>query len=815
MNSPRFLAVVIWDVRYALRVMRQHPVFALSAIFILALAIGGNAAMFTVIETVLLKPLPYPDSDRLVRISGGATPTRFSEIKATAKSFSGVGAFANEETPTLAAGDEPEVVKAVRISANFLKILQVEPLRGRVFREQEDTAAGTPVAMISAALWDRRFDADANVIGKTATLAGTAYTIIGVLPRRFAFPYPDLDVWMTAPQESPLFAPKSRALSPYLTVFGRLEPGVTLAQASAEAKIILRQYARAHPTMLDAKPRRPLKITRLKDEMITDVRSMLWMLLGAVGFVLLIACANVASLLLARAHSRSREIAVRSALGAGRIRLIVQFVSESVVLSVLGGALGLLLAAWLLRLIPGMTAFNLPRSQEIALDWRVLGFAAAISVSTGLLFGLVPAIGASRPDVDPVLRMSGAAASGGSNRGVLGRWNARGLLLVTQIVLSIVLLVGTSLLIETVSRMRAVAIGFNPANVLTAGVSLPPARYGKNEKRVLFFDDLLRGLANQPGVTSAAASMTVPMMMGYPGTPVQDAAKPLLKLNERPIATLGVITPGYFRTLEIPLRRGRDFTDRDKEGAQRVAIIDEALARRFWPAYPHGLDPIGQHIWVGGVNPNPAEIVGIVGDVHQSVENSGWHETVYVAFAQTPPPFAMLSLRTAANPLVFATAVRNIVRKLDPSQSVSEVRTMDGLIDDQIGQRRLLVILLGSFAGMALLLVLMGLYGLIASLVVDRTKEIGIRRALGADRSDILTLVMRESLGLVLLGIIGGVGAALLLTRLMQSLLFNIKATDPGVYTAVVLLFLPVAVLASYLPARRATRIDPAATLRI
>ncbi len=814
MNRIRVLEIIWQDALYALRTMRKKPAFTATAVLTLALAIGGNTAMFTVIHAVLLKPLPYPDSDRLVGISGGATPSRLSEMKASAHSFTEIGAYTSEENLTLSGRGDPEVFKGARVSANFLQILGVDPLRGRAFRAEEDSRGGPAVVMISAELWQRRFAEDPEIVGKTATLGETPYIIIGVLPPHFQFPFPDVDVWMTAPSEWPLMPAKSRALSPFLTLFGRLKPGVSLEQANAEAKVIHRQYAVAHPAMLDAKPRRPDKVREMQDALVTDVRSMLWMLLGAVGFVLLIACANVASLLLAQATSRSREIALRSALGAARIRLIGQLVGESVVLSVSGGILGVLLAAWSLRAIPRMTAFALPRAQEIHLDGMVLGFAVALSIATGVLFGLAPALGASRPDLIRVLRASGEAGNQSARAGLPGRLNVRGLLLVGQVALSIVLLIGTALLIESVSRLRGVAVGFNPANLLTASVSLAPSRYDTNQKKALFFQELVLRLGSTPGIRSATASMFLPMM-GYAGTPVQDAAKPLVKLNERLIATFSVVTPGYFRTLEIPLRRGRDFTERDKEGAQRVAIIDEAMARRFWPAYPRGLDPIGQHLWVGGINPNPAEIIGIAADVHQALENSTWPETVYVSFAQNPQAFATLAVRTEANPLGFTAAVREQVRALDRDQSISAVRTMDDLVDEQVGQRRLLMMLLGSFATMALLLVLMGIYGIIAYSVAQRTQEMGIRRALGAQHGDILRLVVGESFGLALAGVAIGVAGAFGLTRLMKSLLFHVSATDPATFVTVVLLFLCVALAASYIPARRATRIDPIAALRI
>jgi putative ABC transport system permease protein len=814
MNRLR-LSETIWrDTLYALRTMRKKPAFVATAVLTLALAIGGNTAIFTVIRAVLLKPLRYQDSDRLVRISGGATPTRFAEMQAGAHSFTALGAFSGQEDLTLSGSAEPEVLNGVRVSASFLQILGVDPLRGRGFRPEEDAPGGAPVVMISAELWQRRFSGDPRIVGKTATLSATPYVIIGVLPPHFQFPFPDVDLWLTAPSESSRFPPKSRALSPFLTIFGRLKPGVSLAQANAELKVIRRQYAMGHPAMLDARPKTPVEVTAMKDDLVAKVRSMLWLLFGAVGFVLLIACANVASLLLARAASRSREMAVRSALGAARSRLIGQLLAESLLLSFAGGILGVLLAAWSLRAIPLIASLNLPRVGEIHLDWMVLGFAAALSVATGVFFGLAPSLAASRPDLVRVLRATGEIADQGAPRGILTGLNVRGLLLVGQVALSIVLLIGAALLIESVSRLRGLDVGFNPANLLTMQLSLPPVRYDTAQKRISFFQELVRQVGTSPGIRGVAAATSLPMM-GYAGTPVQDAGKPLLKLNDRLIATVLAIAPGYFRTLEIPLKRGRDFTGQDTEDAQRVVIIDEALARRFWPAYPHGQDPVGQRLWVGGVNPKPAQIVGVVADVHQNLEGSAWPETVYVSFAQSPPPFAMLAVRTVGDPLRFTSAVREQVRALDKDQGISAVRSMDDLVEEQVGQRRLLVMLLGSFAGVALLLALIGIYGVIAYSVAQRTREMGIRRALGAQQSDILRLVVAQGFRLALAGVAVGIAGAYGLTRLMQSLLFHVSATDPATFAGVALLFLLVALAASYFPARRATRIDPMAALRI
>ena len=813
MNRVRLLETIWQDAVYALRTMRKKPAFAATAVLTLALAIGGNTAMFTVIRAVLLKPLRYRDPDRLVRISGGATPTRFAEMREGAHSFTELAAFAGQEDLTLSGGAEPEVLKGVRVSADFLRILGVDPVLGRGFRPEEDSPGGAPVAMISTELWRRRFAGDARIAAKTATLTETPYTIIGVLPPGFQFPFAGVDVWLTMPSESPRFPPKSRALSPFLTVFGRLKPGVSLAQANAEMKVVRRQYAMAHPAMLDAKPKTPVEVLAMKDELVAGVRSMLWMLFGAVGFVLLIACANVASLLLARATSRAREIAVRSALGAARPRLVGQLLSESLLMALSGGILGVLLAAWSLRAIPLIASFDLPRAGEIHLDWMVLGFAAALSLATGVLFGLAPSLAASRPDLIRVLRASGEGADPGVARGILAGLNVRGLLLVGQVALSIVLLIGAALLIESVSRLRGVDVGFNPSNLLTMQLSLPPLRYDTNQKITAFFQALVRQVASSPGVRGATAASSLPMA-GYAGTPVQDAGKPLLKLNERPIATILAIGPEYFHTLEIPLRRGRAFSEHDTEDTGRVAVIDEALARKFWPAYPQGLDPVGQHLWIGGLNPKPAQIVGIVADVHQNLEASAWPETVYVASAQNPLPFAMLAVRTESSPLRFAGAVREQVRALDKDQAISDVRTMDGLVEEQVGQRRLLVFLLGSFAGVALLLALLGIYGVIAYSVAQRTWEMGIRRALGAQQSDILGMVVLQGFRLALAGVALGIVAACFLTRLMTTLLFHVSATDPGTFAAIAMLFLFVALAASYIPARRATRIDPMAALR-
>jgi putative ABC transport system permease protein len=806
MNSIGFLENLWRDLLCALRTMRKSPAFAVTAVLTLALGIGANTAIFSVIRAVLLKPLEYHDPDQLVRVSGGATSMRFEVIRTGARSYSGVGAYLGGlETVALAGGAGPEVLKEARVSANFLRILGVEPMLGRGFQSEEDAPGGPPVAIISAELWRRRFGGDPSIAGLTATLAATPHTIVGVMPAGFQFPFSGVDVWVTKPSDD------IRPLSPVLAVFARLRPGVGLEQASAELAVLNRQYAIAHPGMLDTKLNSIARVTPLKDELVAKVRSMLWMLFGAVGFVLLIACANVASLLLARATSRSREFAVRAAIGAGRWRLIEQLLAESVLLAFAGGALGVLLAKWSLSGIARMTALDLPRAGEIRLDGMVLGFAAALSIATGVLFGLVPALGASRPDLAGVLRASGEAASSvGSRAGRL--WlSARGALVVVQVALSIVLLIGAALLMESLAHVYRVDLGFRPANLLTMQISLPPSRYGTDQKKAAFYDELVRRVESLPGVRSATVTLTLPLT-GFAGTPVQDAGQPPVRLNERLLATIQIISPAHFRTLEIPLRRGREFTVRDKLGAPPVAIIAESLARRLWPAYPSGKDPVGQRLLIGA-NLQPAEIVGVVADVHQSVETDAW-PGVYRPSAQNPFQSAAFVVRTDGDPLRFVNAVRSQVLAIDPDQPVSSVATMEDVVEKSEGQRRLIVELLGLLAGAALLLAVVGMYGVIAYSVVQRTKEIGIRRALGAQQRDVLSLVIGQGVGLTLAGVALGIVGAFALTRVMQGLLFQVSATDRLTYGAVSLLFLIVALVASYIPARRAARIDPMAALR-
>lgn len=812
MSNIRFVETIGQDLKYALRSMRKAPGFSVAVVLIVALGVGANTAMFSVIRGVLLKPLGYRDPARVVLVDHGVTPIRFRDFLRGAHSFAEVGAYADmAEHMALSGAGEPEVLSAARVSANFLHILGVTPLLGRSFLPEEDKAGAPAVAMISAELWRRRFGGDSSVIGKAATLAGAPYTIIGVLLPRFQFPFPNTDAWVTQPSELSVIPPYGRPISPILQVFGRLQPGVGWQQATAELAVLNQQYRTAHPGMLDAKPDKPEAVVPLQEELVSDIRSKLWMLAGAVGFVLLIVCANIAGLLLARATSRSREFAVRAAIGAGRLQLITQLLVESILLACVGGGLGILLAGWGVSALRGLNLDELPRAGEIHLDGWVLGFAVALSLLTGLLFGLAPALAASRADLASVLRGSGEGQALQPPRPGILRFSSRGLLVMGQVALSVVLLIGAALLIESIYRLSRVDPGFDPSHLLTMNLTPVPTRYDTDAKKAAFYDRLADRLSLLPGVRSAAVTLTLPMDL-YFGTPVQAAEQPPIKFEERPIAIFQSITPDYFRTMKIALRRGREFSRRDNADAVPVVIISEALARRFWPQYPHGPDPIGQHI-LTGKNPKPNEIVGIAADVHQTRDSDPATE-LYRPCLQQPPERAMIAVRTAGDPLSFANTVRNQIMTMDRDQPVSGVSTMQDLLEDSEGQLRLIMKLLGVFAAAATALAMFGLYGVISYSVAQRTKEIGIRRAVGAQPGDILALVVGQGLRLVLTGVALGLGGAWALTRLLGDLLFQVSALDPITFFGVAVLFLAVALAASYLPGRRATRIDPLAALR-
>jgi predicted permease len=824
MNSARFLDNVWLDVRYALRTARKNPAFAATAAMVLALGIGGNAAMFSVIRAVLLKPLPYGDPDRLVEVSvdnprraggkGGFTSLRYEETRKTARSFAGFGVFSRfTEDMALSGGGDPEMLKGARVSANFLDVLGVRPLLGRAFIPEEDTAGGPPVVMISSRLWKRRFAADPKLAGKTAILNAVPCAIVGVLPAGFEFPVPDLDVWVTRPAETSAVPARFWPFVTTLKGFARLRPDATLEQARAEASVLNRQYVAANPESLDSGAGAALRLVPLQEQLVADVRPVLWMLFGAVGFVLLIACANVASLLLTRSAGRAREFAVRAAMGAARRRLMAQALAESLVLAGVGGVLGMLLAKWALAAIVSMPAFNVPRAGEIRLDGAVLAFSVAVACLTGILSGLLPALEAPAVNIANLLRESGATAgrAGRAHRAM----SSRGLLVVAQIGLSIVLLIGAALLIESVAKLRSVNPGLQPANLFTARIALSPARYDTNPKIVAFFDEVLRRTNALPGVRGAAFALALPQSAAL-RTNVQVGEQPEGDVSKQPMCQIQSATPGYFHLLGIPMRHGREFEERDnRPGAPPVAIVSESFARLFAPGGNNLAGLVGQVMREGMDRSGWMQIIGIVGDVREGGLAAEATPEFYVTPRMHSSRAAYLVARTESDPRRLATAIRSQVLAVDRDQPISNIATMDEILDLSMGSRRLTMLLLGLFAAVALLLATVGIYGAIAFSGAQRTQELGIRRALGAQNRDIMRLMLGHGLTLALLGSALGIGCALVLTRVMRGLLYRISPADPATYIGIALLWIVVALAASYIPARRAARIDPAQALRV
>lgn len=818
----RFMDTLLNDTRFSLRMVRKSPGFAAVAIMTLALGIGANTAIFTVIRTVLLKPLQYPNPDRLVRLvltvphrnvaDQAFNEVRFEEMRASTQSFTELAAFGPLESFTLSGSGDPEVVSVARVSANFLNILGTRPIQGRSFLPEEDKPGGGAVVMISSELWRRRFNGDAKVIGKSVTIDDVPYTIIGVLPTGFAFPAPDVDMWVTRPSEWSALPPGAWRTVGLLKGFARLKPHVTPARARSEMEVLQRHYAAAHPNPNDADPRVTMGVVPLKDQMVGDVRLMLWILFGAVGFLLLIACANVASLSLARAATRAREFAVRAALGASHGRLLSQLLAESLILAAAGGLGGLLLAKWSLHSIVRIEALHMPRVSEIRLDSTVFGFTLILSIATAVLFGLLPSLSVSRADVSDILR-----DNVGRGRVAWKLFGSRGLLVTGQIALSTVLLIGAVLLLRSFSRLHSVEPGFRPSNLLTVRLTLPTARYNTDAMKKTFFQELMERLATIPGVRGASAALSLPTkkaiytnIMKVEGVRLPDEDYGLLDIQ------LQSVTPDYFQTLGIPLRSGREFTEQDNTlGAPPVVILNESLARLLWPDYPHSSDPIGRHIWEGADRAaGELQIVGIVGDVHESGLTTRPRPEFYVPFAVHPPQRAYLALRTQGDPLSLAGAVRDQVLAVDNDEAVSDVHTMEDVIEDSVGQQRLTMLLVSTFASLALLLVIVGIFGLVAYSVSRRTHEVGIRRALGAQPADILRLVLGETLALTVIGIVIGLLGAFALSHVLRRFLFQISATDPVTLTGVALLFAIVALGASFIPSERAARGDPMAALR-
>ena len=804
---------MLQDFRYALRVLAKDFGFSAVAVLTLALGIGANTAIFTVVNVVLLRPLPYPESDRLLFLyntnlkrASGRGPfslMRLDQLRSESRSFSNLAGFCNE-TFNLTGVEQPEQLQAARVSANFLQTLGVHPVLGRDFLPEEDREGAKPVVMLSYGLWQRRFGGNPDVIGTSLALDSQAHTIVGILPPGLDQPAPGLDLLATNLAAFSVFTREQIRLGAgYISVIARLKPGVSGQQAQAEMDVLNRQYLRQNAGMVDADPDARLVGSPLRGILVENVKPALLVLCAAIGAVLLIACANVASLLLARATSRRKEFAVRAALGAGRADLIRQLLAESLVLSLISGVLGLALAFAATRLAGRINQLNLPRAGEIHIDWETLAFTLLVSIVTAVFFGLIPSLQTSKPDLNMILRESGRGSAGS-----LRRSQARGLLVIGQVAVSMILLIAASLLMRSFLKLQQVDPGFDPRKVLTMQVTLPNSKYPTNPQKNAFFREALRHISATPGVNSASAMLWLPLHASVV-VPIQVVGDAVLPFGKRPLAYWQSVTPDYFRTFGTRLVRGRFFTEHDNESSSGAAIVNESLARRFWP----NQDPIGKQLIVARAELHE-EVVGVVADVKTSALDSDAGGELYSPYAQRPWPGMIIAVKTSGNPLSLSSAVRKQIAQVDGDLPVTAVRSMEDVVSESFGQRQLTLWLLGAFAAAALVLAAIGIYGLLAYSVEQRRQEMGIRRALGARPADIVRLVLREGLGLTLAGIAAGLAGAFLIGRALESLLFHVSPTDPVIYAGMALLFLAVALIASYLPARRALRVDPVVAIR-
>jgi putative ABC transport system permease protein len=794
------------DIRYGVRTLTRNPAFTVVALLALALGIGANAAIFSVVNAVLLRPLPYADPDRLMMIREtrlpqfpefSVSPGNFLDWQKQNSVFERLVAIQGSAF-NLIDGGEPERLRGQRVSDGFLDMLGAQPALGRGFMSEEDQPGHNFVVILSHGLWQRRFGGDANILNRSITLDGQSYTIIGVMPATFRFGG-DTELW------TPIAFTAQQAQQHgghYLQAIGQLNPGVTVAQARTELSAIADRLAEQYP---DANAGWNVKITPLLEFAVRSIKPALLVLLGAVGFVLLIACANVANLLLARAASRQKEIAIRTALGASRWRIVRQLLTESVLLALVGGAIGLLLAIWGKDLLLSLAPEDLPRVRDASLDGWVLAFTAGITLLTGLSFGLVPALQASRPNLNETLKDAGRGSTEGGRRHLI-----RSTLVVLEVATALVLLVGAGLMIKSFLRLQNVDPGFNPNNALMVKLSLPQKKYSTEDQRAAFYKQLLDKIARLPGVQAAGAACVVPLsgddyVLGF-----DIQGRPPDAPGAGPSTNYYAVTPDYFTAMGIPLRKGRLFTEQDRKDAPRVAIISEAMAKQYFPDE----DPIGKRIHVTNGPVTYREIVGIVGDVKQYGLDEKTPVETYEPFAQQPFSFMSLIVRTTGDPTALVGAIRGEVLSLDKEQPVSSIRTLDQLISTSIAQQRFAMLLLSVFAVVAMVLASVGIYGVMSYSVTQRTHELGIRMALGASSANVLRLVVGHGMRLTLLGIGLGLILAFLLTRLMAALLFGVSATDPATFAVFSVSLTAVALVACLVPARRALKVDPMVALR-
>ena len=810
MRRTNSIENVLKDVRYALRMLRRSPGFSVVVILTLALGIGANTAIFSLVDTIVLRPLPYPEADRLVALQEANRKGEeyslswldFVDWRTQSRSFSAMAAIQGGSATLTGTGDAARL-QTLKTSSPFFSMLGVRPLLGRDFLDSDDRAGATPVAVLSHGLWVERFGSDPHVIGRSVDLSGRSYTIVGVLPSAFRFPYAEeiyLPIGIDADQQG------ERGNHPGILAIGKLKPEVSLATASREMSAISSRLQQAYPASNGG------IIANLRPfaEMVTaPAQRTLLTLWGAVGFLLLIACANVANLLLARAASREREMAVRVAVGAGRARLIQQLLTEGSLLALCGAAAGCVIAIALLPLVLRLLPIQLREYVHVGVNLRILGFTLLLTLMTTILFGLIPAYRMSPLNPDLTLR-SGTRASSASFRTL----SLRSLLVAAQIALALVLLAGAGLLVQSLVRLERVNPGFRTDRVLAARLSLPRSRYPHTPQQTAFADRVLEKIDTIPGVLSASGSYCLPLdIQGCWSSVFLIEGRPVPRTEDLLNAHFNAIEPGYLKTLGIPLVQGRDFSEQDGPGSPMVLLVNEAFARRF---FSHE-DPIGKHIkqdFPEGKTPY-ATIVGVIGDARRDQLDQLASPEAFFPLRQVGPDFMNLVVRTALpNPLNAVPAIRRALAELDPDVPLFDVRSMEYYVTEQIAGRRFPMLLLAAFAGTAVVLAIVGLYGLLSFLVTQRTQELGIRLALGAQRSDLTGMVMSQGLRLVAAGLIVGLGGAWVMTRFIVALLFATQPTDAWTFVSASCLLVVIAALACWLPARRAAAVDPVLALR-
>jgi putative ABC transport system permease protein len=809
----------LWqDIRYGMRMLLKAPSLSIVATMALALGIGANTAIFSVVNAVLLRPLPFPDSDKLMMVwdtvpsrgqkRGSASYPNFADWRSQNHVFEHLASFHTSDFIMTGRGESSRLQGAV-VNADLFTLLRATPVLGRAFLPAEDEPSETGrVVVLSQELFQKRFNSDASVLNQPMILDGKNYTIIGVMPQAFQFPIQNepVELWTTVAIDREGKEPMTdQRGAHYMHVIGRLKAGVSKEQAQAEMTAIASRLEQQYP---DKNLHRSAAVEPALEALVGDIRPTLLILLGAVACVLLIACANVANLLLARAMTRHKEIAIRSALGASRLRVIRQLLTESVLLSLAGGGLGLVLAVWWSDLLVTLGKDDIPRALQVGLDWRVLGFTLIVSVATGVLFGLAPALQTSRTELTESLKEGGRGSGDGARRN-----RVRGVLVVSELAIAVVLLVGAGLLIQSLWRLRQVDPGFKPGNVLTFNVALPDIKYNSG-KQVQFFQDLKARMNSLPGVQSAAFVEPLPLGGDHFSLSFETEGRPVAK-GDQPSADFFLVSPGYFQTMGIPQIKGRDFNDRDQHKAQQVIIVSEAFAKQFFP----GEDPIGKHIKPGistfeDEKAQMCEIVGVVGDVKNLSLGAEPKPAFYEPHAQVPFSQMTVVLRTSTDPHSLITGVTKEVGSMDKELPVFGAKTMDEYLSASVAAPRFNTTLLTIFAAVALVLTIVGLYGVMSYSVAQRTNEIGIRMALGAQTGDVLRLIVKQGVKLVLLGLAIGLVGAFALMKLIASLLFGVTTKDPLTFAVVAGLLTAVALLACYLPARRASRIDPMVALR-